>query len=607
MLTVLAAVLSSSTAHAACTVTLVSPVSGARAEASPVFRWTGDCRTWRVEFSPSGTFTTDRVSAVARTRTYQMSEATWNSYQAGAWAGGVSWRVVGRATDGTSTTSSTRTLVMAPDLDDDGWTEAEGDCDDSNAAVSPAAAEVCDNGVDDDCSGDDDGCRLTGVVDLSAADAILVGEDAGDQAGFSVASAGDVNGDGVDDVIVGAPGAEVGTASDAGAAYLFYGPVSGTLDLSTADAVFTGTTLSDDAGWAVGGGDLNGDGWSDVVLSAQDRDDGGLNAGAVYVFYGPVYGSNAAATADVTIVGENDGDQLGFRIDAAVDLDLDGIDDLVVSAPDQEGGGALAGCTYVFYGPLAGTVDASAADARIYGPAAGDTAGHGLDVGTDLSGDGYPDLLLGGDENDSGGPNSGAAWVVYGPPTGDLVLTTYDARLAGEDPQDFAGNAVATGDVNGDGIGDALVSAPFDDDGGSNAGAVYVVYGPLSGSIDLSAWDAKLTGDVAGLGLGTSVAAIDLNGDGVDDVVVAADSDDAGGTDAGAAWVFYGPVSGARSVATADLELVGEDAGDGTGGAAAGALDMDGDGFDDLVLGGDGDDAGGSGAGAVWVVRGAGG
>lgn len=606
MSTLLGALLTAEPAHAACTVALSTPADGFTAESSPVLRSTSDCLSWRVEFSPSGGFTTDRTSVMSRTRTYRMAEGTWNTYQAGAWASGVHWRVVGRAGDGTTTTSASRRLAMAPDLDDDGWTEAEGDCDDGDAAVSPAAVEVCDNGQDDNCSGDDDGCVRVGTVDLAFADAILVGEDAGDMAGFSVASAGDVDGDGVDDLVVGAPGAEAGTAPDAGMAYLFYGPVSGSPDLATADAVFTGGAVSDDAGWAVGGGDLNGDGWSDVVLSGQDRDDGGVNAGAVYVFYGPLSGTYPTSAADAVVVGENDSGQLGFRLDAAVDLDLDGIDDLVVSAPDQEGSGALAGCTYVFYGPLAGTVDASAADARIYGAAADDTAGHGLDVGGDLDGDGFPDLLIGADENDAAGPNAGAAYVVYGPPSGNRVLTTYDARLVGEDPQDYAGNAVSVGDVDGDGIADALVSAPFDDDGGTNAGAVYVVLGPLVGAIDLGAWDAKITGDVAGLGLGTAVSAGDLDGDGIDDLVVAADSDDAGGTDAGAAWVFYGPVSGALSLADADLELVGEDAGDGAGGALAGALDLDGDGFDEVVIGGDGDDAGGSAAGATWVIRGGG-
>ena len=132
-------------------------------------------------------------------------------------------------------------------------------------------------------------CSLTGDIDLSVADAKFIGEDANDQAGFSVASAGDVNGDGYDDLLVGALYDDDG-GSQAGAAYLIFGPVTGDFDLSAADAKFIGEAASDYAGISVASaGDVNGDGYDDLLVGAYGDDDGGTNAGAAYILYGSGY------------------------------------------------------------------------------------------------------------------------------------------------------------------------------------------------------------------------------------------------------------------------------------------------------------------------------
>ncbi len=608
-----------SAAHAACTVTLTSPASGTVQASSPLLRWTGDCTSYRVQESPSSTFPV--VSTVnqryAATRSFRMAEDTWDGYQAGAWAAGVYWRVQGRASDGTITTSASRLMTMAPDLDDDGYSSTvDGDCDDTNAAVNPGAAEVCDDGLDNDCDGTSNGCALSGTIDLSAADGKFSAASAGAGGGFAVAMVGDTNGDGWSDLLVGAPGDDT-AGTDAGAAYLFYGPVSGTVSLASADAIVTGDSAGDQLGWAVGGGgDTDGDGLADVVITAENDDTGGNNAGAAYVFYGGLVGNVSATAADATLIGENLSDQFGWRATFA-DFDGDGIADLAVSSPDQDANGSLTGTTYVFYGPVSGTIDASIADAQLRGDTSGDTSGHGFAVG-DLNGDGADDLVLGADEADDGGRDSGAAYLILGPMIGTQVLTTYDAIIVGEDARDGAGAEVAVGDWDGNGVDDLAIASPGDDLAGTDAGVISILYGPLSGTIDLSAADARFTGGT-GEQVGTAlVSAGDLNGDGADDLFVGNGRNDSGGVDAGAGWVLYGPFTGTTALTAADLTLVGEDAGDaaggggiggggdGTGHTLAGGEDLDGDGTPDLVIGAVGDDAGGTDAGAVYLVVGSG-
>src|SRR5678815_1044130 len=164
--------------------------------------------------------------------------------------------------------------------------------------------------------------ELTGeggdTIDLSTADAKLVGEEAGDLAGW-VAGPGDVNGDGHDDVLVGARGNAEGGDSEvygaAGAAYLVLGPVTGTLDLSMADAKLVGEEPGDDAGHCVSGaGDVDGDGHDDLLIGAPLHDErGGSETGAAYLLLGPVSGELRLSLADAKLIGEEAQDMAGAR------------------------------------------------------------------------------------------------------------------------------------------------------------------------------------------------------------------------------------------------------------------------------------------------------
>ncbi len=301
------------------------------------------------------------------------------------------------------------------DLDLDGYPGGlDGtDCNDNNPRVHPGAVEICGDSIDNDCDGSDDVCNLSGFIYLNRADSKFIGEAAGDGAGGSVSSAGDVNGDGFDDLLIGAGGNDSG-GDMAGAAYLVYGPVSGTVDLSAADAKFIGEAEFDSARVVSGAGDVNGDGCDDILIGADRNDSGGDEAGAAYLVYGPVSGTLDLVDADATFVGEAVDDRAGCSVSSAGDVNGDGFGDLLIGASQNYRGGREAGAAYLFYGPVIGTHDLSTADAELIGEAAGDHAGTSVSSAWDVNSDGFDDILIGARRNDSGGDGAGAAYVVYG-------------------------------------------------------------------------------------------------------------------------------------------------------------------------------------------------
>jgi hypothetical protein len=420
------------------------------------------------------------------------------------------------------------------------------------------------------------------TIDLSMADAMLLGEDHYDYAGIGVSGAGDVNSDGNDDLLVGAWENNEG-GDRAGAAYLVLGPVTGTLDLSLADAKLVGEVADDHVGHGVAGaGDVDADGHDDVLVGAPFNDEGGPNAGAAYLVLGPVTGTLDLSLADAKLVGEGAVDRAGYFPTGAGDMDGDGNDDVLVDAGTNDEGGSNAGAAYLVLGPVTGTLDLAAADAKLVGEDSNDYAGYVTGVG-DVDGDGQPDLFVSASGDDEAGSDAGAAYLMLGPVSGTVDLSVADAKLLGEEPEDSVGIGSGAGDVDGDGHPDLLCAASFNDEGGTFAGAAYLVLGPVTGTFDLSLANAKLVGEAGTFAGERASIAGDVDGDGNDDLLVG--SQYAGATSAnGTVYLVLGPVTGTLDLALADFKLVGQ-ADDHAGNSLSGAGDVDGDGRTDVLVG----------------------
>lgn len=387
------------------------------------------------------------------------------------------------------------------------------------------------------------GASPTGPVTMgdTAADIIIDGLRAADAAGAAVGSIGDLNGDGLAEILVGAPGMENGASTDAGAAFVLWGLSSiGGIDLGdpfTAGGkgfAIKGEAAGDHAGTAITSiADLNGDGRADILVGASGSDAGGIDAGAAYVVWGRTatsvvqLTSVAAGTGGFRITGEAAGDAAGTTLASIADLDGDGRAELLIGAPGNDAGGADAGAVYVVFGKSTGTeVDLAAVAAGVGGfritGLAGDAIGGSIaDVG-DVNGDGLHDILIGADASNS-------AYIVYGKSDTAVVSLSNVAtgiggyRIVAEHAGDLIGMSVAGGhDLNGDGIADLVIGAQH---AGANAGAVYVVWGGSSGTIDLGLVAQGIGGTkiigAAGSRAGFNVSVTgDLNGDGRSDLLI---------------------------------------------------------------------------------------
>ena len=475
-----------------------------------------------------------------------------------------------------------------------------------------------------------------------------------DSSGLSVSKAGDVNGDGVDDLIIGAPRADPGGRTDAGQSYVVFGTQAGfpaALELATLNGangfMLNGINAGDYAGQSVSGiGDINGDGIDDLLIGAPFADPGGrTDAGQGYVVFGTQAGFPAAlelATLNgangVMLNGIQDLDNTGWSVSGAGDINGDGITDLLIGARNADPDGRTdAGRSYVVFGTQAG-VPAALELATLNGTNgfmlnginASDQAGYWVSDARDINGDGVADLLIGAPFADPGGrTDAGQSYVVLGNRAGfsatlelGALNGTNGVMLNGINAGDRAGNSVSgAGDVNGDGINDLIIGAlSADPDGRINAGQSYVVFGAqadFSSVLELAALNGangfRLNGVSAYDYSGDWVSSAgDVNGDGLDDLIISAHVADPGGrTDAGQSYVVLGNRAGFPPI----LELA--DLGDGTGvkingiqsfdraGRVSGAGDINGDGVDDILIGAIGADPGGrTSAGQSYVVFG---
>ena len=436
---------------------------------------------------------------------------------------------------------------------------------------------------------------------------------------FSLAS-GDFNGDGRDDLLLGAPLADGPNNSreSGGEAYVILGRDSppSVIDLSDGKANLTvypegpGINL----GFTVAAGDVNGDGIDDVLVGARFATAGATGvAGKAYAIFGgpelrPTV-DTAKSQQDVTVAGIDSGDQLSIALGSG-DVDGDGVDDIILGASGAAGPGQdrpSAGEVYVVRGSreLHGMVDLAQQPPyfTVYGAAAGDNLPNHV-AGVDFDGDGRDELLLGAPfaEGTAGQEDAGRGYIVPVPQEGgalDLAEGQGFTTLIGADRADHLGFYVAGGDVNGDGMEDAIVGAR-DADGAdnarNNAGEVHVLLGGRGqgpAAIDLAQQqaDAVIYGVNANDSLGFSVATGDVNGDGLADLLMGSPNgdscEDARGQ-GGEAYVLFGrsnlPAATDLAKGDYDLAFFGTDTGDNAGFSVASG-DFNGDGIDEVLVG----------------------
>jgi hypothetical protein len=473
----------------------------------------------------------------------------------------------------------------------------------------------------------------------------LDGEAEGDVSGFSVSNAGDVNGDGFDDVIVGAINTDPNGVSS-GSSYVVFGQASGfsaTMDLSNLDGNngfrLDGETPIDFSGISVStAGDVNGDGFDDVIVGAFRADPNGYGSGSSYVVFGQASGFSATMNLSsldgsngFRLDGEAEYDFSGFSVSNAGDVNGDGFDDVIVGVRFAHSN-VYAGSSYVVFGQASGfsaAMNLSTLNGnngfRLDGEAAGDFSGFSVSTAGDVNGDGFDDVIVGSYSASPNGTYSGSSYVVFGQASGfsaAMDLSTLNGsngfRLDGE-ASNVSGHSVSTaGDVNGDGFDDLIVGARHADSNGDRSGSSYVVFGKASGfsaTMDLSSLNGnngfRLDGEVANDQSGVSVStAGDVNGDGFDDLIVGAYGAGSSSDNSGSSYVVFGQASG-FSAAMNLSSLNGSNGfrldgktGDRLGFSVSTAGDVNGDGFDDLIVGAWGADPNGNYSGSSYVIFG---
>jgi len=374
------------------------------------------------------------------------------------------------------------------------------------------AGDVNGDGYEDilvSCSPQSTGLNLLGYVYLYfggqnvniSADIILVSNVMDDYFGYSISDAGDINGDGFADVIVGAPMDSAGGGAFYGKSYIYFGGPK----MNVPNVTLTGVRGDFFGGSVSTAGDVNGDGYDDVIVGADGG--GGASGQKAYIYFG---GPNMDNSYDVLLNGSHN--NFGFSVSGDGDLNGDGHDDVIVGAPTDSTAGQMAGAVFVYYG---GNKMNTTPDIKLYGEAANDWFGSSVSIAGDVNGDGVDEIVVGAPYSSQGGNNAGRAYIFYG----GKVNSSADVIFTGESAQDQLGYSVSNaGDVDNDGYDDVIIGAPYYNSGDGRA---YVHLGKESMDNDA---DAVFTGSLGSLELlGISVSrAGDINDDRCDELIIGA-------------------------------------------------------------------------------------
>jgi hypothetical protein len=470
----------------------------------------------------------------------------------------------------------------------DGWfgtaVSSAGDVNGDGYSDILIGCYTFDNGQKDEghvfvYHGGADGVGQTGYTQVT-------GNNIGAQIGFSVATAGDVNADGYSDVIVGAPYYDLGE-SDEGIALVYYGSQSGLITATY--HILQENKAGSRFGWAVSGtGDVNGDGFDDVIVGADTYSNGQENEGAIFIYHGSATGITIQAAIHFE---RNFADSyMGTSVASAGDVNKDGYADVVVGAD----GVTNEACVYE------GSSNGITGNPKILETNEKDSDfGGSVASAGDVNGDGYGDIIVG---DHLYGPNGeGAAYVFHGSNTGigSDAAVTLQCNQQGA----LLGRSVAgAGDLNGDGYSDVIVGAPDYDNGQNNEGVVFAYYGSSAGISNTDPILLEMNKEYSGFGKNVNSAG-DVNGDGYSDIIVGAPYFTDGQQYEGAAYVFHGSPTGIKALPGFQLENTNISNAS-MGFSVAGAGDVNGDGYSDIIVGATGYTAGQNKTGSAFVYYG---
>ena len=384
--------------------------------------------------------------------------------------------------------------------------------------------------------------------------------------GSSVANIGDLDNDGVTDIAVGARHDDDG-GDTRGAVWILFLNTDGTVKthqkISDTSGNFSGTLADIDwFGTSVANiGDLDNDGVTDIAVGAHRDNDGGSDRGAVWILFmntdGTVKAHQKISDTQGNFMGIlDDEDNFGRSVVMIGDLDKDGINDIAVGANWDDDGGDAKGAIWILFMNTDGTVKTNQKISDTAGNfsgilADGDAFGLSIAMIGDLDKDGVNDIAVGAYLDNDGGNDRGAVYILFMNTDGTVKTNQKISDTAGNftgiltDLDNFGNSITMIGDLNGDGVNDIAVGAFLDDDGGSDRGAIWILFLNTDGTIKthqkISSTQGNFTGTLDDVDFfGISVASIgDLNNDGINDLAVGAHNDDDGGNDRGAIWILF--------------------------------------------------------------------